>query len=221
MLIQVLLLRGTQIGDDSSGNIYRTINGGINWNLVYNDHKGMLNDVCFENSNTGFAVGTVDAYSPSDSVQGRIIKTTNAGSSWFIDTLFTELYGLTSVSFPVLNTGYAVGSNGVILKTTTGGNLLGILPISSLVPKSYSLSQNYPNPFNPSTTIKFNIPNESNVKIAVYDILGNMIQSLVNENMKAGEYKVTWDASNYSSGIYFYKLTSGDFVESKKMILLK
>jgi hypothetical protein len=109
----------------------------------------------------------------------------------------------------------------VILKTTTGGNLIGITPISSLVPKNYSLFQNYPNPFNPVTTIKFDIPKESYVKVSVFDILGNEVQTLINENLKAGEYKVTWDASKYSSGIYFYKLQSGDFTQTRKMLLVK
>ncbi len=211
---------GKSMGLDSSGNIYKSTNGGNNWSLVYNDHKGYLNAVKFVSSNIGYAVGTLDNIVPYI-IPGRIIRTTNSGNGWFIDTMFTSISGLTSLYFTDLLTGYVVGSNGVILKTTTGGNLLGIEPISLEVPNKYSLSQNYPNPFNPSTTIKFDIPKESNVKVSVFDILGNEVQSLIDENVKAGEYKVTWDGTNYASGIYFYKLQAGEFTQTRKMLLIK
>ena len=94
------------------------------------------------------------------------------------------------------------------------------------MPNEFSLSQNYPNPFNPSTTIKYSIPkiinNQSSIiNIKVYDILGNVVATLVNENKAAGNYEVKYDASNLSSGIYFYKLQSGSFVQTKKFILIK
>ncbi len=80
---------------------------------------------------------------------------------------------------------------------------------------------NYPNPFNPSTTIKFAVPKSSNVKIAVYDLTGKELEVLVNEHVQPGTYQTAWNASKYSSGIYFYKLTSDNFTETKKMILIK
>ena len=90
----------------------------------------------------------------------------------------------------------------------------------------YYLFQNYPNPFNPSTTIKYSIPSNvkremSNVKIIVYDILGNEVATLLDENKPAGNYEVRFDGSNLSSGIYFYKLQSGSFIQTKKLLLLK
>jgi len=93
-------------------------------------------------------------------------------------------------------------------------------------PEFYSLSQNYPNPFNPTTNIKFRVPygsiaNNKFVTLKVFDILGKEIATLVNEKLKAGEYEVTFDGTALPSGVYFYKLTSGDFTETKKMILLK
>ena len=118
-------------------------------------------------------------------------------------------------------TGLAVGDLGTIIKTTTGGILVGIEPPGNEIPNEHSLSQNYPNPFNPSTIIKFEIPKSSNVTISVYDVLGNELKILVNENLKPGTYKVEWDASNYPSGIYFYRLTAGTFAETKKMVLIK
>jgi hypothetical protein len=89
------------------------------------------------------------------------------------------------------------------------------------VPTEFALNQNYPNPFNPSTAIKFAVPKISNVKIAVYDITGREIATIVDEQMNAGYYSIQWNASNIASGIYFYKLQTEDFVSVKKMILLK
>lgn len=97
----------------------------------------------------------------------------------------------------------------------------GIEPISGEVPTSFSLMQNFPNPFNPSTAIRFDIPKASFVSIVVYDIMGREVEVLANENARAGKYEVKWNASVYSSGIYFYTLRTGDFSQTKKMILTK
>ncbi len=92
---------------------------------------------------------------------------------------------------------------------------------NSKLPVKFVLEQNYPNPFNPITTIKYNVASNDNISIKVYDILGNSIATLVNEQKEAGEYEAVFDASNISSGIYFYVLQAGDFREMKKMVLLK
>jgi hypothetical protein len=121
---------------------------------------------------------------------------------------------------------YAVRSNGGITFMTEGE---GIKKISSEFPDHYSLSQNYPNPFNPSTKIKFDIPLSRgvpagqgvSVTLKIYDILGREVATLVNELLKPGTYEVEWDASNYPSGVYFYKLQTESFTQTKKMILLK
>jgi hypothetical protein len=88
------------------------------------------------------------------------------------------------------------------------------------------LYQNLPNPFNPSTLIKFDIPSDvknqsSNVRLIIIDVLGREIATLVNEKLNAGSYEVNWNASSFSSGVYFYKLMTGGFVDVKKMVLLK
>jgi hypothetical protein len=88
-------------------------------------------------------------------------------------------------------------------------------------PKSFELSQNYPNPFNPNTSIRYNIPKDSKVKIEVYDALGRTVASLVNEYKSAGSYSVNFDASSLASGVYLYKISAGDFTATKKMNLLK
>lgn len=99
--------------------------------------------------------------------------------------------------------------------------LIGVNPISKEVPKDFYLFQNYPNPFNPTTNIKYQITKTSIVKITVYDILGKEIVTLVNEKENSGIYEIQWNAVNFPSGVYFYKLTSNDFTETKKMVLLK
>ncbi|MCW8811146.1 MAG: T9SS type A sorting domain-containing protein [Ignavibacteriaceae bacterium] len=88
-------------------------------------------------------------------------------------------------------------------------------------PLTFTLEQNYPNPFNPSTKIKYSVPENGNVKLSVYNLVGEEVSMLVNETVDAGFYEVTFNASNLPSGTYFYSLQTGNFVETKKMILLK
>ncbi len=99
---------------------------------------------------------------------------------------------------------------------------IGITPISNEIPKEFRLNQNYPNPFNPSTKIKYQIPkNKSFVKLIVYDITGKEIIKLINEEQNAGIYEVIFDGTKYSSGVYFYSLTTDSFSEAKRMIIIK
>jgi hypothetical protein len=93
--------------------------------------------------------------------------------------------------------------------------------LSPTAPKTFLLEQNYPNPFNPSTTIRYQLPVASEVKLEIYDVLGKKIATLVNERQSAGSYQVVWNASGLSSGTYFYRLQAGTFVETKKMIMVK
>ena len=88
-------------------------------------------------------------------------------------------------------------------------------------PMEFSLHQNYPNPFNPNTTINFEIPKTSKVTLKVFNILGEEVATLVSDRLTAGSYSYNWDASNLTSGVYLYRLETGDFVETKKMILMK
>jgi hypothetical protein len=98
---------------------------------------------------------------------------------------------------------------------------LGINQNSSEIPKEFALYNNYPNPFNPKTTIKFDLPKLSFVTMKVYDISGKEIEVLANQNMEGGVYEFSWNATKYASGIYFYRITAGDYIATKKMILLK
>jgi hypothetical protein len=97
----------------------------------------------------------------------------------------------------------------------------GIEDYFSQVPKVYSLEQNFPNPFNPSTKIRYSVPQSSSVVVKIFDILGNEIKTLLNEEKSVGSYEITWYAENLPSGIYFYIIQAGSFVETKKMVLLR
>jgi len=126
-----------------------------------------------------------------------------------------------SVYFTDKNTGWAVGYNGTILHTTNGGVTFIEEEEIDEIPTSYSLTNNYPNPFNPNTKIKYSVPQTSNVVIKVFDILGNEIETLVNEQKPIGNYEINFNATNLPSGIYFYQLQAGSFIETKKMVLMK
>ena len=116
-----------------------------------------------------------------------------------------------------------VNSHGFLYKMRINYTMpvIGIENISTGVPGSYDLSQNYPNPFNPETKINFSLPNSSAVKLIVYDITGKEVTILADEFLQPGKYSVKWNASQYSSGIYFYKLITDDFYRTRKMILVK
>lgn len=126
------------------------------------------------------------------------------------------------VGFAVLHSGTLAG-----LKTNTQNaktkytSTIGIKNISTEIPAVYELSQNYPNPFNPFTTIRFAIPKRDLVKIKVYDVLGKMVSELVNEQLDAGFYEVSFNGQSLSSGLYFYRIESSGFIQTKKMLLVK
>lgn len=101
------------------------------------------------------------------------------------------------------------------------GTATDVAENNSVLPTKFDLSQNYPNPFNPSTTIKYQVPQNSFVSVNVYDVLGNEVRTLVREEKAAGSYELRFDAGNMPSGVYFYKIQAGNFTQTKKMILMK
>jgi hypothetical protein len=129
--------------------------------------------------------------------------------------------------FLCLTSGNRTTLNGCIINGIQYGQIIGINQLSSEIPEKFELSQNYPNPFNPVTKIKFQIPQMETTQrvvstsLIVYDALGKVVQVLVNQQLQPGSYEVDWDASVYPSGVYYYKLESGSFKETKKMILIK
>jgi hypothetical protein len=127
---------------------------------------------------------------------------------------------LSSLSVSNAQTGWAVGSSGRILKTTTGG-IIFLQPISNKIPGSYKLYQNYPNPFNPTKSIKFQVASSTLVKLIVYDVLGKVAAEPVNKELQPGTYEVNFDGNNLANGIYFYTLSSGEFRETRRAVLIK
>ncbi|HWA06279.1 MAG TPA: T9SS type A sorting domain-containing protein [Ignavibacteria bacterium] len=152
-----------------------------------------------------------------------------AGSGW----RYVKDFGISEAGYG--NPFYYCSSNlkGCVINNILYGDtstIIGIQPISSDIPEKFSLSQNYPNPFNPATKINFSIPKShlplrgpdtERVILKIFNALGNEMTILVNQQLTPGTYSVEWDASNHPSGLYFYRLTSGNFTETKRMILIK
>lgn len=156
-------------------------------------------------------------YSPNDFVpQGGSPALSNFTDPTSIDPWFTA--GSYRGAF---GTGANWLDGWVNFRPDTVDYSVGINQISSNVPERFSLSQNYPNPFNPSTKIAFNVPVKGYVTLKVYDALGQEVATLVNQNLSVGEYAYDFNASVLSSGIYFYTLKGENFVETKKMVLIK
>lgn len=143
-------------------------------------------------------------------------------STWTLDeagALYNYRFIEHDRSLGIHNPRYTVG----LLYLSIGklGGTVSIDDLDSELPSSYILSNNYPNPFNPTTTINFSIPEQTNVKVIIYDALGNQVDVITNEVKPAGNYSVKWNAVNYASGIYFYKLETNNFVQVRKMVLMK
>ena len=189
----------------------KTSNGGSSWDSLIVPYD-IYNSMYFADANTGWLGGKWN----TDSIM--IIRTTNGGTNWHAQKKAAN--AINSIHFVNNMTGWAVGNDGLILKTVSGG-VTNLQNISSEIPTSFSLGQNYPNPFNPSTTIKFDIPKSANVKISVFDITGKEIETLVNEKLNAGTYQTEWNGMSYSSGVYFYKMITNNYTETKRMLLIK
>jgi hypothetical protein len=188
------------------------------------DEKGGVNVVYYDNRNTSY-----------DSAEIYLSRSTDGGATW-ADIIVSDhrfkpkevsinfmgdYIGITSADnklFPI----WMDDVNGIYQAwTTTISILSGLQPVSKLVPGQYSLKQNYPNPFNPVTRIEFEIPGYTFAKLSVYDISGREISTMVNEDLKPGVYSISFDGSKLSSGVYFYKLVTEGFNETKKMVILK
>jgi photosystem II stability/assembly factor-like uncharacterized protein len=197
-----------------AGRIVKTTNSGATWNLMNSGTTQSLFGVKFIDSQTGYACGN----------GGAIIRTTDGGDNWTPQTSpLNEI--LTDIWFTSATTGYISNWSGKILKTTNGG-ITFIEPVSTEVPETFSLEQNYPNPFNPSTKIRFQIPafvekTLGVITLRIYDVTGNEISTLVDSELNPGIYEIEWDAAAYSSGVYFYSVTSGNYTQTRRMVLVK
>jgi hypothetical protein len=204
--------------------VLKTTNFGTNWIDISSDlPKVPVNDIFIDSANAGVM------YIGNDF---GVYRTTNSGGNW------SRLNnGMPFV--PVLDFSYFNYNGTKLLRVATFGRGVFELNINQPIsvndpvgnlPSKFSLSQNYPNPFNPTTLIRFNIPKSVSsphvvggdlVQLKVYDITGREVQTLVNEFLQSGTHEVTFDGSGLTSGVYFYKLISGSFTETKKLTLLK
>ena len=184
-----------------------TSNGGVIWTSRSSGIQVGLNGLHFVNENKGWTVGGT----------GTLYSTTNAGLNWVVLQSQTG-QDLNSIhSFDGVNA-WAVGNSGVISSnyspaTGVENEITGL--------NDYTLFQNYPNPFNPSTKISFNLPSREFVTLKIYNALGSEVARLLNEDLDAGFHEINFNASGLTSGVYFYEISTGDFAETKKMLLLK
>ena len=221
-------------GYRSYGTMKKTTDGGLSWVNQVLPSGGMINlsqIVRFSvlNKDTIFAVGGRIGY-PNNQMRGMIYRTINGGGNWTFqvpDTAY-NIFIFNFIKFTSKLNGWAYSGGMNNLHTTTGGDpvwLTAIEQISCEVPKEFMLYQNYPNPFNPVTNIGFRIAGFGLVTLTIFDITGREAITLINEELRAGEYKTDWNAFSYSSGVYFYRLTvtSGKevFTDTKRMVLIK
>ena len=229
----------TLTGWKLSGGIKKTTDGGITWltqqvpPMHYIDYKG----ISILNKDTIWVSGPMQII--NSKVLGAIIKTTNGGTNWgyqFVDTAvgydgFTYINFIDNKhgwAFPYFTGGISVYDK--MVHTNIGGNEItyytGIRHIPNVVPEKFTLGQNYPNPFNPTTNIPFEIQEQSEVILKVFDVQGREVKELINGRWGSGKYIADFDASQFSSEIYFYRIIlTGDnlgktFIDTKRMLLL-
>jgi len=190
----------------------RTNDGGYTWLGTGPSLTDIINCFFMVNAQKGWYVGD----------NSKICMTTNSGANW-IQQNSPVSSSLKEVYFIDENTGWIAAGTSGILKTTTGG-ITEVRQLGTELPVVYMLSQNYPNPFNPETKIKFSIPATSSVAqtfLTVYNVLGQQVAVLVNQNLQPGTYEVNWNAADLTSGVYFYTLKTEEYSKTKKMLLIK
>jgi hypothetical protein len=213
-----LCLNGPNITSYAASGILtaKSTNNGQNWQSVTLPGTGN----CVFNNNDGWYARGSEIYQAG--VTNFVLAYTSPSGGNYTDiSIFTSIFESGIVA------GWAVKDNGTVSKYYSF--LAGVRKISYEIPDKYSLTQNYPNPFNPSTKIKFEIPLSRgvpagrgvSVTIKIYDLLGHEVATLVNQQLKPGTYEVEWDGTNYPSGVYFYKLQTESFTETKRMVLIK
>ena len=170
------------------------------------------------NANTNQVVGTFDNITYN---KNNLDKYANVDYEVDCSGITAGEYYLRLVTSVNGNTSYALSNIYNLNTTLAKKNFNQVNFTGSEIPATYDLSQNFPNPFNPSTTIRYQIPQDGIVTLKIYDILGSEVASLVNEEKIAGKYEVNFNASSLASGVYIYKIQAGSFINSKKMILIK
>jgi photosystem II stability/assembly factor-like uncharacterized protein len=203
--------RGLAVG--IYGQTIYTSDGGANWEARPNGSIIWM-EVVLTETGKAWAVG----------LNGKIAHSTDWGYTWQMQESGVSdiLWGIHFIND---NEGWVVGQIssqwGVMLHTTNGGVTFVEEKQIDEIPTTYSLSNNFPNPFNPSTKIQYSIPHSAKVQIKIFDMLGNEIETLINEEKSVGTYELSWNAIDQPSGVYFYQIKAGKFIQTKKMILIK
>jgi len=197
--------------------IYVTQNNGTNWVINYNSLLSQpISSICY-------VKGTSVWYYCSPQIGTQIHKSSDNGLSWFPMSANSgeQTYYIDAVNQNNKIFAFCITYQGSILKLQDTVFAIGIKNKSNKIPKLSNLYQNYPNPFNPSTTIKFDLPVYTHVSLKVYNVLGKEIEILLDEHLKVGSYEIEWNAKDFPSGIYFYRILAGDYTNSHKMIFVK
>jgi hypothetical protein len=193
-------------GTDSGG-VFLSTDNGSRWTAA---STGLTNaDIrAFAVAGTDIVAGTAG---------GGVFLSTNCGTRWTeVNSGLTNVYML---SLAVTGTNLFAGSEGGGVWRRPLSEIVSVGLASGRLSRGFALVQNYPNPFNPCTTIRYALPNASRVTLLVYDLLGRQVSGLVNGKMEAGIHDVTFDGSSLASGMYFYRLQTGDFVATKRLVL--
>lgn len=247
-VVNALAVGGTNLfAGISSGNIFLSSNKGTNWTKTGLDQGGVnalatsgpnlfagtafsgvflsTNDgTSWTEVNTGLTDARVQALATSGTsifvgTYSGVFLSTNIGTSWTaVNTGMKD----TVMSLAVIGTNLFAGTyGGWVWRRPLSEMITSVETLSTAIHTLFSLGQNYPNPFNPSTTISFHLPSESFVSLKVYDLLGREVSVLLLEELSPGRYAREWNARELPSGVYFYRLQAGDFMETKKLTLFR
>ncbi len=208
----------TMLGITSTSlpNISRSTNSGATWSTV-NTGAGLTGTgVC------KWVQGTNGCYLSGATGASGIRRSINGGATWTSMTT-ASITGFTDLAFTLIGGtvyGYAIAGDGSVIKVADV-TFTGIDPTNTTTPTQFALQQNYPNPFNPATVIKFSVPTDSKVTLKIYNSVGAELMTVTDKDYAAGNYIENVDMSSFSTGVYFYTLTAGNFKETKKMMLVK
>jgi hypothetical protein len=192
------------------GGVFLSTDAGTSWTAV---DAGLTNSsvMSFYVSGTNLFCGTLG---------GGVFLSTNNGASW--TAVNSGMTNANVNSLAVSGTNLFAGTQGTgVFRRPLSEMITSVGPWPSELPGEFQLMQNYPNPFNPTTVVRFQLPVASMVRLAVYDILGREVAVLVNERMDAGVHEIKFDGSNLASSVYLYRIQAGDFVQTRKLLLLK
>ncbi len=206
----ILYMEDGLVGWAIGSGVGKTSDGGITWTKLI---SGNYWDAVFYNANYGWILG-------KDSLnQNATFYTIDGGLNWVRKSFDVQSNNL-FIDFIDEQIGWILFEDGTLMKTINSG-ITFVKEDKFPTVTQYSLSQNYPNPFNPSTKISWQSPVSSWQTLKVFDVLGKEVAVLVNEEKSSGSYEINFDASKLSSGVYYYQLSAGVFIQTKKMILLK